>query len=62
MGSAAAAVAAAGIVVVATPDRAFTALPALCFAGGKVVLDCWGVLAADVADVAEVVRLGRGRK
>ncbi len=60
---AAAAVAEAEMVVVATPDRQFAALPVACFAangGGKVVLDCWRILPAAVADVADVVHLGRG--
>lgn len=60
---AAAAVAAAAVVLVATPDRHFAALPAGCFAangGGKLVLDCWGVLPAEIAEVADVLYPGRG--
>ncbi|MCC6719552.1 MAG: nucleotide sugar dehydrogenase [Acetobacteraceae bacterium] len=60
MGTAEAAVREAGIVVITTPDRAFAALPAACFAGGKVVLDCWRILPAAVAEIADVVHLGRG--
>jgi UDPglucose 6-dehydrogenase len=59
IGSAEAAVAEAGIVVVTTPDRTFAALPAACFAG-KAVVDCWRILPASVAEIADVVHLGRG--
>ena len=58
-----AAVSAASIVVITTPAREFAALSPACFkanGGGKIVLDCWRVLSADVADVADVVHLGRG--
>ena len=55
-----AAIAVAGIVVIATPARAFRALPPAAFGGGKIVLDCWRILPASVADVADVVHLGRG--
>jgi UDPglucose 6-dehydrogenase len=54
------AVAQASVVVVTTPDRAFAALPASCFAG-KVVVDFWRILPAAVADGADVVHLGRGK-
>jgi len=60
MGSAEAAVAAAEIVVVTTPDPHFATLPASCFAGGKAVVDCWRILPAAVAEVADVVHIGRG--
>lgn len=59
IGTAQAAVAEAAIVVVATPDPAFSALPASCFAG-KTVIDCWRILPPAVADVAELVLVGRG--
>jgi len=58
-----AAIAAADIVVVATPAHAFAALGPEVFArGGRrlVVLDCWRILADAVAEVADVVHLGRG--
>ncbi len=61
--SAEAAVAAATVIVITTPARAFAALPPACFAtngGGKVVVDCWRILSPAVADVADVVHLGRG--
>jgi len=59
IGSAEAAVAGAGVVVVTTPDPHFAALPPACFAG-KAVVDCWRILPAAVAEVADVVHLGRG--
>jgi UDPglucose 6-dehydrogenase len=59
MRDAQAAVARAAVVVVTTPDRHFAALPAGCFAG-KTVIDCWRILPDAVADVADVVHLGRG--
>jgi len=54
------AVAAADIVVIATPDRAFALLPPACFAGGKTVIDCWRILPPELAEVADIVHLGRG--
>lgn len=59
IGSAEAAVAEAGVIVVTTPDRTFAALPPACFAG-KAVVDCWRILPASVAEIADVVHLGRG--
>ena len=50
---------AAEIVVVTSPDPHFAALPVSCFAGGKMVLDCWGVLPKSVAELDDLVRLGR---
>ena len=60
VGSAEAAVVAAEIVVIATPATAFRNLPISAFRGGKTVVDCWRILPAKVADVANVVYLGRG--
>jgi UDPglucose 6-dehydrogenase len=54
------AVAAAQVVVVATPDRAFTLLPPACFAGGKVVIDCWRIMPPELAETVDLVHLGRG--
>ena len=59
-GSAAAAVMAAELVVIATPARAFRDLPVAAFRGGKIVVDCWRILAVEVADVADLVYLGQG--
>lgn len=59
IGTAAAAVAQASIVVVTTPDKAFAALPAAAFAG-KTVIDCWRILPEAVAGIADVVHIGRG--
>lgn len=56
---AAAAVARAELVVVTTPDRHFAALTPGDFAG-KTVIDCWRILPAAVAEVADVVHIGRG--
>lgn len=59
----AAAVAAAELVVIATPDPVFAALPASCFGVGgrwRTVLDCWRVLRPEVAASARVVYPGRG--
>jgi UDPglucose 6-dehydrogenase len=63
--SAEAAVANADVVVIATPAQEFAALAPDCFAvangaARKVVVDCWRVLPAPVAEVADVVLLGRG--
>jgi UDPglucose 6-dehydrogenase len=55
-----AAIAPAGIVVIATQASAFRALSPAAFQGGKIVLDCWRILPASVAEVADVVYLGRG--
>jgi len=60
--SAEAAIAAAEVIVITTPAPEFRDLPASAFAvRGKrrVVLDCWRILSAEVADVADVVHLGR---
>jgi UDPglucose 6-dehydrogenase len=57
-----AAIAVAEIVVIATPAAEFIDLSPAAFAqGGKrrIVLDCWRALSADIADVADVVQLGR---
>jgi UDPglucose 6-dehydrogenase len=54
------AVAAAALIVIATPDRAFAHLPPACFAGGKTVIDCWRILPPEIADLADIVHLGRG--
>jgi UDPglucose 6-dehydrogenase len=51
-----AAVAGAGLVVIATPDPEFAALSGAALAG-KLVVDCWRVLPEGVADV---VYLGKG--
>jgi len=61
-GDAAAAIAAASCVVIATPAAAFRALPAQAFATGprRVVLDCWRVLPPEIGAVADVVYLGVG--
>ena len=61
-GDAAAAIAAARCVVIATPAAAYRALPAQAFATGprRVVLDCWRVLPAEIGAVADVVYLGVG--
>ncbi|MBN8891521.1 MAG: nucleotide sugar dehydrogenase [Rhodospirillales bacterium] len=62
-GDAAAAVAAAEIVVVTTPDPVFAALNPGCFAAGgtrRVVVDCWRVLPTAVGNVADMVHPGRG--
>src|SRR6185312_8299173 len=60
--SAEAAIAAAEVIVITKPAPEFRDLPASAFAvRGKrrVVLDCWRILSAEVADVADVVHLGR---
>lgn len=65
VGSAEAAIGAADIIVIASPAPEFSRLPASAFAAqGKrrVVLDCWRILPAEVADLADVVHLGRGRQ
>lgn len=57
------AVAAADLVVIATPAGEYARLPPSCFAAGgrrRVVLDCWQVLPEAVAAVARVVHPGRG--
>lgn len=59
MSTADAAVAAAAVIVVTTPDRAFAALAPSTFAG-KAVVDCWRILPEAVGEVADVVHLGRG--
>ncbi|HEX5326852.1 MAG TPA: UDP binding domain-containing protein, partial [Acetobacteraceae bacterium] len=61
MGSAEAAVEEADLVVIANPAREFAALRPENFAGRRrVVIDCWRVLDPAIADVAEVLQLGRG--
>ena len=65
VGSAEAAIGAADIVVIASPAKEFASLPASAFtAQGKrrIVLDCWRILPADTADVADIVHLGRARE
>lgn len=59
MSTAEAAVAAASVIVVTTPDRSFAALAPESFAG-KAVVDCWRILPGAVGEVADVVHLGRG--
>lgn len=57
-----AAIAAADVVVIATPARAFAELsPAAFIPDGRrrIVIDCWRLLSAEVADVATVIHLGR---
>ncbi len=60
IGSAEAAVAAADLVVIATPAAAFRNLPVAAFRGGKIVVDCWRVLSPEVGEIADLVYLGRG--
>lgn len=58
-----AAVAAASVVVIASPDPVFARLPSSCFAASgapKLVLDCWALLPPTIAGVADLVMLGRG--
>lgn len=59
MSTAEAAVAAAAVIVVTNPDRSFAALAPQAFAG-KAVVDCWRILPEAVAELADVVHLGRG--
>lgn len=59
MSTAEAAVAAASVIVVTTPDRSFAALAPESFTG-KAVVDCWRILPEAVGEVADVVHLGRG--
>lgn len=64
VGSADAAIGAADIIVIASPSAEYSRLPAGIFgAQGKrrIVLDCWRILPAAVADEADVVHLGRGQ-
>ncbi len=61
--SAEAAIAHADVVVICTPDLDFAGLGAAAFTQGgrrRVVLDCWRVLSPAVAEVADVMYLGRG--
>ena len=51
--------AAAAVIVVTNPDRTFAALAPQAFAG-KAVVDCWRILPEAVAELADVVHLGRG--
>ncbi|HEY0421332.1 MAG TPA: nucleotide sugar dehydrogenase [Acetobacteraceae bacterium] len=61
MGDAGSAIQAAGVVVIATNAPEYAALTAADFAGARrIVLDCWRVLTPDIAEVADVVHLGRG--
>jgi hypothetical protein len=49
-------------VVIATPAAEFTELAPSAFTQGgtrRIVLDCWRALSADIAEVADVVQLGR---
>jgi UDPglucose 6-dehydrogenase len=60
--SAEAAIAAAEVVVIATPAAEFTELAPSAFTQGgtrRIVLDCWRALSADIAEIADVVQLGR---
>lgn len=59
MSTADAAVQAATVVVVTTPDRGFATLAPQSFAG-KAVVDCWRILPEAVSEVADVLHLGRG--
>ena len=57
-----AAIAAADVVVIATPARAFADIAPAAFAEGgrrRIVLDCWRLLPDAVSDVATVLHLGR---
>ena len=57
-----AAIAAADVVVIATPARSFADIAPAAFAEGRrrrIVLDCWRLLPDSVADVATVLHLGR---
>jgi len=57
-----AAVAAAEVVVIATPARAFAEIAPDAFAEGgrrRVVVDCWRLVPESVARIATVIRLGR---
>ncbi len=61
-GTAASAVAAAEIIVIATPCAEFAALPLAAFCEGGVrraVVDCWRILPTAVSDVSDVIFLGR---
>jgi UDPglucose 6-dehydrogenase len=60
--SAEAAIAAAEVVVIATSAVECTELAPSAFTQGgtrHIVLDCWRALSAEIADFADVVRLGR---
>lgn len=61
IGGAEAAVAAADLVVIATPAAVFREVPVSAFRGGKIVVDCWRILSAEVGEVADLVYLGRGK-
>ncbi|MGE0421258.1 MAG: nucleotide sugar dehydrogenase [Reyranellaceae bacterium] len=61
--NAAEAVAEADVVVVANPIDGLKTLPLSVFTSGeqrKVVIDCWRILPTSVADVADVLLMGRG--
>jgi UDPglucose 6-dehydrogenase len=59
MSTAEAAVAAATVIVVTNPDRSFAALAPASFTG-KAIVDCWRILPESVAELADVIHLGRG--
>ncbi len=59
MSTAEAAVAAATVIVVTNPDRTFAALAPASFTG-KAIVDCWRILPESVAELADVIHLGRG--
>ena len=53
----------ADVIVIATPAREFAALGPDSFAMGgrrRTVIDCWRLLRPEIADVADVLQLGRG--
>lgn len=61
--SAAEAIAEAEIVVIANPIESLRSLPLCVFSGNqqrKILIDCWRILPASVADIADVLVLGRG--
>jgi UDPglucose 6-dehydrogenase len=64
LATAEAAIAAAEVVVVATPAAEFAALGADAFTAGgrrRIVVDCWRVLPSTLAEVADIVHIGRGQ-
>lgn len=65
VGTPEAAIAMAEVVVVATPAAEFAALAPEAFAADgrrRIVVDCWRVLPAAIASVADVVHTGRGAR
>lgn len=57
------AIAEAEVVIVVNPIPALRSMPVEAFVGGsnrKIVIDCWRILPSEIADVADVVLLGRG--